>query len=664
MVRIKVSIRKLFVLVAFIIFQGFVWADDSLLTHITFDGDDFTTGQFIDHSGKSNHIDCQPAYPLNNTFYNQCPKPVAGPDGSTAAEFYGKDCVQDADYIAVTDNPMFKNMAQGTIALWAYYAPEAYGSAHLIDSWDYVPGAWGLGRYYNWRATHFFVAPENVLLHGDYLLYFPDEYVYDWNHYVVTWDGSNVRGYFNGELFDTVDQHPASFTTNKYYLGLGVFTHYFERNSLSPACTADPYNKPAGQNYLHPNCGFLIGKLDDVRIYNRALSQSEISSLASVYTPHEKYYLLKVTKSGDSSGTVTSTPSGINCGSTCYDNAAGGTTVTLTAIPSSYAFFSGWTGACEGKGTCTLAMNSHKSVTANFDPLWPAAAYFEAESGSIESPFSVSDGAIYQRASSSLSNGGRAVYTFTIVEQGDYIVVGRVNALMNNSNSFYVNIDAEPTEVMAWHIRPYTVGFDERIVSWQGTGTDVAPQIDPKAFMLDPGYHTLIIRGREGATQLDSLSIYKLGESQHEAPSIIVQPVDQRVTIGSNATFSIVASGYPLNYQWFKNSIAINQAVFSSYQTPTVTETDNGAMFYCAISNDLGAVTSSTATLAVQIAAQTYNLSIQVVGLGNGSVLTSPKGISCGTGCYSFISGSQVTLMAVVLLTPHLFFRMDWGLFR
>jgi hypothetical protein len=66
------------------------------------------------------------------------------------------------------------------------------------------------------------------------------------------------------------------------------------------------------------------------------------------------------------SGTVTSSPPGINCGSTCSAGYAPGTQVTLTATPASGWKLSGWANACSGTGTCLVTMNSSQSVTATF----------------------------------------------------------------------------------------------------------------------------------------------------------------------------------------------------------------------------------------------------------------------------------------------------------
>jgi hypothetical protein len=66
-------------------------------------------------------------------------------------------------------------------------------------------------------------------------------------------------------------------------------------------------------------------------------------------------------------GTVSSNPSGINCGSTCTANYDSGKLVTLTVSANSGYTFTGWSGGgCSGIGTCTVTMNVATSVTANY----------------------------------------------------------------------------------------------------------------------------------------------------------------------------------------------------------------------------------------------------------------------------------------------------------
>jgi hypothetical protein len=78
-------------------------------------------------------------------------------------------------------------------------------------------------------------------------------------------------------------------------------------------------------------------------------------------------YGLTVSKAGTGGGTVTSSPAGINCGSTCGASFSSGTSVTLTAVAVSGSTFAGWSGACSGTGNCTVSMTATRSVTATFN---------------------------------------------------------------------------------------------------------------------------------------------------------------------------------------------------------------------------------------------------------------------------------------------------------
>ena len=81
---------------------------------------------------------------------------------------------------------------------------------------------------------------------------------------------------------------------------------------------------------------------------------------------------LAVTKAGNGSGTVSSSPAGIDCGSTCSGWFASGSSVTLTATPAATSTFAGWSGGgCSGTGTCTVTADAAKAVTATFTDLSP-----------------------------------------------------------------------------------------------------------------------------------------------------------------------------------------------------------------------------------------------------------------------------------------------------
>jgi uncharacterized repeat protein (TIGR01451 family) len=78
-------------------------------------------------------------------------------------------------------------------------------------------------------------------------------------------------------------------------------------------------------------------------------------------------FTLTVAKAGSGSGTVSSSPAGIDCGATCATSFANGTMVTLTATPDAGSSFTGWGGDCTGTGPCVVTMDQDRAVTATFD---------------------------------------------------------------------------------------------------------------------------------------------------------------------------------------------------------------------------------------------------------------------------------------------------------
>ena len=77
---------------------------------------------------------------------------------------------------------------------------------------------------------------------------------------------------------------------------------------------------------------------------------------------------LSYSKAGRGQGTVSFTPGGTRdrCAGSCVNGYGSGDTVTLTATPAEGSHFVGWSGACDGTESCTIAMNGARAVTAAF----------------------------------------------------------------------------------------------------------------------------------------------------------------------------------------------------------------------------------------------------------------------------------------------------------
>jgi hypothetical protein len=95
-------------------------------------------------------------------------------------------------------------------------------------------------------------------------------------------------------------------------------------------------------------------------------------------------HILSVTSSGDGSGSVASSPAGIDCGSDCNEAYVDGTSVTLTATRNRGSTFEGWDGGCSGSlPEISMTILSDLECSARFEPCTDLR---DASGMSIEDP--------------------------------------------------------------------------------------------------------------------------------------------------------------------------------------------------------------------------------------------------------------------------------------
>jgi hypothetical protein len=110
----------------------------------------------------------------------------------------------------------------------------------------------------------------------------------------------------------------------------------------------------------------------------------------TITTAFTKTFTLTVVSAG--SGTVTSNPSGIDCGVSCKATYLEGDVVTLTATPATGGFFRNWAGDCVGTTTdCVLTMNADKAVQAQFDLTFAPAARFTVSTTARPDSLAIND---------------------------------------------------------------------------------------------------------------------------------------------------------------------------------------------------------------------------------------------------------------------------------
>lgn len=79
-------------------------------------------------------------------------------------------------------------------------------------------------------------------------------------------------------------------------------------------------------------------------------------------------YRVRVSRQGTGGGSVTSSPAGLDCGTTCAAVFPAGTSLSLTAAPDSASMFGAWSGGCTGSATtCALSVNAPVAVGAGFE---------------------------------------------------------------------------------------------------------------------------------------------------------------------------------------------------------------------------------------------------------------------------------------------------------
>jgi predicted lipoprotein with Yx(FWY)xxD motif len=176
---------------------------------------------------------------------------------------------------------------------------------------------------------------------------------------VVAHDGPRVLGAGGASEGGFVNTFPVSIPVQP-----GDLVGLYANNAATKpqACTFSQ----SGATYLLSNTNLLDGT--SAAFTQQAGSRPNLTADVSVPSASQHNLTVSVVGAGGGSGTVTSSPAGIeSCASSCSHPFIDGTQVTLTASPGSYSEFKGWTGGgCSGQGTCQVTVTADMAVTAEF----------------------------------------------------------------------------------------------------------------------------------------------------------------------------------------------------------------------------------------------------------------------------------------------------------
>ena len=130
---------------------------------------------------------------------------------------------------------------------------------------------------------------------------------------------------------------------------------------------------------------------------------------------------------------------------------------------------------------------------------------------------------------------------------------------------------------------------------WYNVNELIVGAVDSVYYALTSGNYYCIISGTckpEAVSESVAISVVI-------PPVITVQPKDLQLCDGSEAIFSVKASGTPLFYQWYFNGDTIHLANDSTFTIPQVTYPDDAGKYSCVVHNSCGSVTSEAATLVL-----------------------------------------------------------------
>jgi hypothetical protein len=198
-------------------------------------------------------------------------------------------------------------------------------------------------------------------------------------------------------------------------------------------------------------------------------------------------FRLSLTLAGTGAGSVSSSPAGITCPSTCSANFNSGTVVTLTATAATGSTFAGWSGACSGIGTCSVTMTAAKAVTATFNSssspavtLTPTSLNFGAVATGVTSPVK----------SVTLKNSGKATLTITAItiigtNSGDFPETSTCTSSLAAGKTCLIKVQFKPSATgarsAAVSITDNAAGSPQQ-VPLSGTGTTAKLSPTPLGF--------------------------------------------------------------------------------------------------------------------------------------------------------------------------------------
>jgi len=315
-----------------------------------------------------------------------------------------------------------------------------------------------------------------------------------------------------------------------------------------------------------------------------ALAAAALGLIAALPAPAgAATHTLTVNKWGTGSGTVTSSPAGIDCGQSCWAKYESGTEVTLTGSPGPNTAAVKWSGcdSVNAEGRCLVTIGSAREVKASFDIGKPELKVIKTGSG----PGTVSS-----------SPGG--------IDCG-------LTCAAKFSQGQTVALSATPgagSEAVKWSGCDSLDGEGRCLVAMSGAR-------EVKATFNLPS-HTLTVKkaGQGTGTVTSSPAGIECGE--------------------------FCAEGFPIG-----SSVLLEASPGLHSEAPTWSGCDSVAAGKCKVT--MSEARAVTASFGLKPGFALHAVAVAKIGTGTGSVSASSGAISCGAICSGeYVTGTVLTLTA------------------
>lgn len=430
-------------------------------------------------------------------------------------------------------------------------------------------------------------------------------------------------------------------------------SHQFNKGA-DVILTADPDNNSEFAGWT----GDCSGAEDCVVEINTNKTVSAIFNL--------KHYPVQVSKSGTGSGTVTSSPSGIDCGDDCLEIYKHYTRVALTAIPDANSTFSDWTGSvygCKEAPTCELYIYEDESVTAIFN-IKKQTLNVGLNGNGSGTITSLPTGINCRVDCSEIYDINTAV-ALTAVPAAGSLFTGWSGAC-TGIETCNVVLDGDKTVSATFSLPKFALNVS---LSGSGFGTVVSnPGINCGADCDEYYYQGTSVFLTAIPKTGSKFSGWQGACSGTETCKIVLTEATSVTAMFSPLTVYALSASVGGPGTMVSSPVGINckDDCYEEYEKGTnitLTATANTDALFVSWSGSCVGEITTTCALAMDydktVGAKFkyhYKMTIAKQGAGQGKITSAPAGIDCGDACeFSYDGGTAITLTA----TPDQYFRFD-----